>query len=155
MTSDPLSTEELWKAIAVGVVTAVLLTAIMLPAVKFGISGMPEIPSLAFVEVLFGRPLSLSIGLQCHAAYVTFWSVVYVALFRDRLTLLNACYLALVLWGILLVVVFPIVGWGFLGLGISAKLIPAGLVLNLLFALFLWGLCRLTFKAKQIRTARD
>ena len=40
---------------------------------------------------------------------------------------------------------FPIVGWGFLGLGISPKLIPAALVPHLLFAAFLWGLCRVFF----------
>ena len=84
-----------------------------------------------------------------HVAYVTFWSVIYVALFRDRLTFLNALWLALALWVVLLVVFFPIVGWGFLGLGISVKLIPAGLVPHLLFALFIWGLSRLVFKDKE------
>jgi hypothetical protein len=155
MTATPLSTEDLWKAIAVGIVTAVLLIAIMLPAFKFGLSPMPEIPSLAFVEAVLGRPLPLAVGVQCHAAYVTFWSVVYVALFRDRLTFLNAFYLALALWATMLVVVFPVIGWGFLGLGISVKLIPTGLLLNLLFALFVWSLCRLAFRAKPLRAARE
>ena len=62
-----------------------------------------------------------------------------------RITVLNALYLGLALWVLILVVFFPIIGWGFLGLGVSPKLIPASLVPHVLFAVFLWGLCRLGF----------
>ena len=111
-----LAATELWKAAGVGVVTAILLTAIMLPAFKLGIAPMPKMPSLALAETLFGRELPLPVGLLFHVAYVTFWSVAYVVLFRDRLTFLNALWLALALWVVLLVVFYPFVGWGFLGL---------------------------------------
>ncbi|MGH8219164.1 MAG: hypothetical protein ACREUT_11475 [Steroidobacteraceae bacterium] len=150
-----LSTEDFWKAIAIGVASALLLTAVMLPAFKFDIAPMPKFPSLALAEVILGRAVPLPIGLFFHIAYVTFWSVVYVALFRDRMTFLNALWLALTLWVVLLVVFFPIVGWGFLGLGIGVKLIPAGLAPHLLFAFFLWGLCRLTFKPKALEAVRS
>lgn len=153
MTARPLSNAELWKAVAVGIVTALLLSAIMLPAFKFGVAPMPKFPSLAFAEIVLRHPVPLPVGLGFHVGYVTFWSVVYVALFRDRLTFLNALWLALALWVFLLVVFFPVIGWGFLGLGISVKLIPAGLVPHLLFAFFLWGLCRLVFKKSQLRAA--
>jgi hypothetical protein len=66
--------------------------------------------------------------------------------FRAHLSILNALGLGLALWVVILVVFFPIIGWGFLGLGISPKLIPASLVPHVLFAVFLWGLCRLSFK---------
>lgn len=140
-----LPANEIWKAIGIGVLTAVLLSAIMLPAFKFGIAPMPQFPSLAFAETVLGRELPLPVGLLFHVAYVTFWSVAYVVLFRDRLTFLNALWLALALWVVVLVVFFPIVGWGFLGLGVGPKLIPAALVPHLFFALFLWGLCRIGF----------
>lgn len=145
-----LPAKEFWKAIGIGVVTAVLLSAIMLPAFKFGIAPMPKMPSLAFAETVLGRELPLPVGLLFHVVYVTFWSVVYVILFRDRLTFLNALWLSLALWAVVLVVFFPIVGWGFLGLGISPKLIPAALVPHLLFALLLWGLCRVGFVQSAI-----
>ncbi|MBI3002604.1 MAG: hypothetical protein HYY54_03085 [candidate division NC10 bacterium] len=140
-----LTRAELAKALAVGVVTALVLSAVMLPAFKFGLAPMPKQPSLAFAETLFGRPLPLPIGLLFHVAYLTFWSVIYVALFRDRLTFLNALWLGLALWGVILVVFFPIIGWGFLGLAISPKLIVASLVPHVLFAVVLWGLCRVAF----------
>lgn len=133
------------KALGVGVVTALILSAVMAPAFKFGLAPMPKQPSLAFAETLFGRPLPLPVGLLFHVAYLTFWSLVYVALFRDRVTFLNALWLGLGLWGGILVVFFPIVGWGFLGLSISPKLIPASLIPHLLFSVVLWGLCRLAF----------
>lgn len=137
---------ELPKAIVVGVVTALVLSAVMLPAFKFGLAPMPKQPSLAFAETLLGRPLPLPIGLLFHVAYLTFWSVVYVALFRDRLTLLNALWLGLALWGVILVVFFPVIGWGVLGLAISPKIIVASLVPHVLFAVVLWGLCRVAFE---------
>lgn len=149
MKLQALSAKESWKAAGIGVLTAVLLSAVMLPAFKTGVAPMPQFPSLAFAETVLGRKLPLPIGLLFHIAYVTFWSVAYVTLFRDRLTFVNALWLALALWAVALIVFFPIVGWGFLGLDISVKLIPAALVPHLLFALFLWGLCHIAFKRMQ------
>ncbi len=141
-----LTPKETLKALGIGILTAVLLSAVMVPAFKLGIAPMPKPPSLAFAQLLLGPNVPLPVGLLFHVVYVTFWGLIYVVLFRHRLTFLNALWLGLALWGVILVVFFPIVGWGFLGLGISPKLIPASLVPHVLFAVFLWGLCRLGFK---------
>lgn len=139
-----LAPGEWLKAIGIGIATAVLLSAVMVPAFKLGISPLPKPLGLAFAETVLGDPLPLPVGLLFHVAYVTFWSV--VALFRNSLSLRNALLLGLVLWIFVLVVFFPVVGWGFLGLAVSPKLIVASLVPHALFAVFLWGLCRLVFK---------
>ncbi len=141
-----LSRNEALKAVGIGVLTALLLSAIMVPAFKFGIAPMPKPPSLALAQLLLGANVPLPVGLLFHVAYVTFWAVIYVSLFRDRLTLLNALWLGLFLWIVILILFFPLFGWGFLGLAVSAKLIPASLAPHVLFALFLWGLCRIGFK---------
>jgi hypothetical protein len=141
-----LTPKDTLKALGIGVLTAVLLSVVMVPAFKFGLAPMPKPPSLAFAQVLLGPNVPLPVGLLFHVAYVTFWALVYVIVFRDHLTFLNALWLGLALWGVILVVFFPIIGWGFLGLGISPKLIPASLVPHVLFAVFLWGLCRRGFK---------
>ncbi len=141
-----LTPREILKAVGIGILTALLLTAVMLPAFKFGIAPMPKFPSLAFAETLFGRALPLPVGLLFHVAYVTFWAVAYVMLFRDRLTFLNALWLGLALWAVILVFFFPILGWGFLGLAVSPMMIPASLAPHLLFAALLWGLCRIGFR---------
>ncbi len=141
-----LTPKDTLKALGIGVLTAVLLSAVMVPAFKFGIAPMPKPPSLAFAQVLLGPNVPLPVGLLFHVAYVTFWALVYVIVFRNHLTFLNALWLGLAPWVVILVVFFPIIGWGFFGLGISPKLIPASLVPHLLFAVFLWGLCRRGFK---------
>ncbi len=143
-----MSPGETLKAVGIGVLTGLLLSAIMVPAFKFGIAPMPTIPSLAFAQLLLGPNVPLPVGLLFHVAYVTFWAVVYVAFFWDRLTFLNALWLGLGLWIVILVFFFPLLGWGFFGLAISPKLIPASLVPHVLFAVFLWGLCRVGFKKK-------
>jgi hypothetical protein len=149
-----LTPNEWTKSIGVGVANAILLSAIMVPVFAAGIAPMPKQPSLAFAEVIFGRPLPLPVGLLFHVVYVTFWSVAYVALFRDELSLMRALWLAVALWAVALVVFFPINGWGFLGLAVSPKLIVAALVPHLLFAVFLWGLCRMAFRDQAASALR-
>jgi len=144
-----LSNHELTKAIVVGVGTALFLSAIMVPAFMAGIPPMPKPPSLAFAEVLYGGVLPLPVGIVFHIVYVTTWSVIFVSLFRGELAFMRALALALVLWVVALVVFFPIVGWGLLGLAVSQTLIPAALVPHLLFAVGRWGLCRVVFGAPR------
>lgn len=134
-------------AIAVGIITSVLLSLIMVPAFKLGLSPFPKPLALAFAQRILG-PVPLAVGLFFHVVYVTFWSVVYLVVF-ERLTFLNALWLAFLLWVLVLVVFFPIVGWGFLGLAVSPELIAASLVPHLLFALFLWPLGRWAFRPRR------
>jgi hypothetical protein len=108
-----------------------------------GFSPLPEPLRLAFADTVLGRPMPLPIGLLFHIVYVTAWSVACVVLFRHTLTLVNALLLGLFLWLLVLFVFFPIVGWGVLGLAVSPKLIVASFVPLLLFAVFLWVLCRI------------
>lgn len=134
------------KALLLGIINAVLLSMIMVPVFRAGISPMPEPPSLAFAQTLLGRPLPLPVGLLFHVVYVAFWSVVFVAAVYPQLTFLRAAGLGLILWVIVLVVFFPIIGWGLLGLGVSPALIVASLIPHILFTVFLWGLGRLMFR---------
>ena len=141
-----LSAREWGKAFGVGVANGLLLSVVMVTAFKSGVSPLPKPVGLAFAETVLGGPLPLPVGLAFHLAYVTFWSMAFVAFLRDSLTLRDALALALALWIGILVVFFPIIGWGFLGLAISPKLIVASLVPHVLFGVFLWGLCRFSFR---------
>jgi len=127
------------RAIGIGVGVAVLTALVMVTLLKAGVSPFPKPPSLAFAETLFGRELPLPVGLLFHTAYVTFWCVVYVRFFPQR-NLKTAFGLAFVLWLAVLVVFFPLVGWGFAGTHVSPKLIPASLLPHVLFGILLWGL---------------
>ena len=140
-----LAAKEWLKALGAGLATAILLSVVMVAGLRLGISPLPKPLGLAFAETVLGRALPLPVGLLFHLAYVTFWSVAFGVVFRDSPSFGKALVLALALWIGVLVVFFPIVGWGFLGLAIGPQLIVASLVPHLLFAAFLWGLCRLLF----------
>jgi hypothetical protein len=146
MTTEPAI---LIRGAVLGVVNGILLSLIMVPAFLAGLPPMPRPPSLAFAEVLLGEGLPMPVGLLFHLAYVTAWSVVWVAFDYPRLRFTTALGLGLILWIVALVVFFPINGWGLLGLGVSPKLIPAALVPHALFILFLWGLGRLFFRDRR------
>lgn len=133
------------KAIAVGIGVSALTAAIMFAGLKSGISPLPKPLGLAFAETVLGRPLPLPVGLLFHTAWVTAFSALYVALFRDALTFARALWLAIALWVVVLVFFFPLVGWGFFGLAVTPKLIVGAAVPHLLFAIILWGLCRWSF----------
>lgn len=144
-----LTRKDFVKALGVGILTALILSAITVPAFMAGLPPAPQPPSLAFAEALFGATLPLAVGVLFHVAYVTAWSVIYVGLFRERLSFLRALGLAAFLWAVALVVFFPINGWGFLGLGVGPKMIPFAAVPHLLFAIVLWGLCRWAFRPES------
>src|SRR5690348_11239019 len=86
------------KAVGLGVATAAILALLNVIALKSHASPLPAPLGLAFADTLFGRQLPLLVGLLFHVLWVTFFSVVYVVLWRDRMTFGNAAKLALVLW---------------------------------------------------------
>lgn len=144
-----LKGRDLATAVGIGAATAVILSIIMVTGLQTGVSPMPKPLALAFASTLLGRELPLVIGLLFHVAWVTLWSVLYVVLFWDRLSLGRALGLGLALWVLVLVLFFPYVGWGFLGLGVGPMLIVAALISHVLFAVILWALSRWTFGAEH------
>ncbi|WP_159587659.1 hypothetical protein [Chelativorans xinjiangense] len=127
------------RAIGIGLLVSIVTAAVMLALAAAGLPPFPKPPSLAFAETVLRRTLPLPVGLLFHTVYVTFWSVIFVRHFsrRDAWT---ALALAAVLWLVILVVFFPVMGWGFAGVSVSPRLIPASFVPHLLFGLLLWGL---------------
>jgi hypothetical protein len=144
-----LNPKDLARAVGVGIGVSILTAAIMVAALKTGISPLPKPLGLAFAETVLGRPLPLPVGLLFHTAWVTTFSVIYVGLFRIALTFARALGLAIALWIVVLVFFFPIVGWGIFGLAVTPKLIVASAIPHLLFAIFLWGLCKIAFRSLQ------
>lgn len=127
-----------FKAAVVGLVTAILTAALMLVAIKQGISPLPKPLGLAFAESIFGTNLPKLVGFVFHAAWVIFWTLVYVRL-SPAIRFSHALYLAAGLWISALVVFMPIAGWGMLGLSVTPRLIVAASIPHILFAVFIWG----------------
>jgi len=128
-----------FRAIGIGIAVSILTAIIMVTLFQSGITPFPQLPSLAFAETATGLSLTIPVGLLFHTAYVTFWSVIFVRYFPRR-NLATAFALAGALWLVALVIFFPINGWGFAGLQISPRMIPASFVPHLLFGFFLWVL---------------
>ena len=143
MTHRQMTAKDYGKAIGVGIATAIILSLIIVPANQAGFLPMPRPLSLAFAQLLFGD-VPLVVGLLFHLLYVTFWSVIYLRVFTQP-TFFNALYLAVGLWLLVLVLFFPIIGWGLFGLAVGPMLMVAALIPHLLFAIVLWGLSRFTF----------
>jgi len=145
MTRDP---RIIARGVALGLANSVLISLVMVPLFLSGVPPMPQPPSLAFAQVVLGAGVPMAVGQLFHLAYGTFWSAVWVALDYPRLRPSSAAVLAAVLWLIALLVFFPINGWGFLGLEVSAKVFVAALGPHILFAVFLWGLGKLFFGSR-------
>jgi hypothetical protein len=120
-----LTKQDWMRAIGIGIGVSVLTAAFMAATLRAGISPLPKALGLAFAETVMRRPLPLPVGL----------------LFRDALTIGRAMWLGLLLWIFVLVFFFPVVGWGFLGLAVSPKLIFGSALPHLLFSILLWGGC--------------
>lgn len=139
MTEADQSVHSWLRAIGIGLAISVLTALMMVTLQKTGVSPLPKPLGLAFAEKLLNRSLPLPVGLLFHTAYVTFWSVVFLRFFPRR-NIKFALLLAGMLWLGVLLVFFPIVGWGLAGTNISPKLIPASFMPHLLFGLLLWVL---------------
>ncbi len=128
------------RALGIGIAVSLITAVIMQLLMAAGISPLPAPPSLVFAERLLGvDPLPMPVGLLFHTVYVTFWAVLYLRYFPQR-SLFHASMLTLELWLIVLIIIFPFIGWGIAGMGVSPALIPASLLPHVLFALLLWGL---------------
>lgn len=145
-----LTPEDWVRALVLGIVTSGLLSLISISALQSGMSPLPGPVALVFAKTIFAaEDLPLVVGLLFHAAWVTLWTVVFVALFRSSPTFLKALGLGLGLWVLVLLVFFPAVGWGLLGLRHGPALIVGSLVPHVLFAVFVWAGCRILFPTTQ------
>lgn len=140
-----LSGKELLKAVGVGVLTSIILSAIMVTMLKTGVSPMPAPVSLVFAQTLLGTKLPLPIGLLFHVAWVSFWSVFYVVVFWDKLSFARAAALGAFLLALIWLAFFPFIGWGFFGLAIGPKVLAGAIMTHVLFVIVLWALAHWTF----------
>lgn len=63
-----LSTGDIAKAVAVGITTALILSAVLVTALRTGISPMPQPLALAFANTLLNAELPLPAGILFHVA---------------------------------------------------------------------------------------
>lgn len=139
---DLASGDRSWiRALCIGLGVAALTALVLLANARPGMSPLPEPVAMAFAGRVLGWEHSLAAALVVHVIYVTAWSMVFVRHFPQR-GFPQAMLLGVVLWILMLVVFFPMLGWGLFGTHISAYVVEASLVPHLIFGLALWVLQR-------------
>jgi len=106
------------KAGAVGLLGALIMFIIIFATIQTGMAPFNMPPSAAFLVTIGLDPgMAKPLGLIGHFAYGIVFSIILVAMFRERTRLVNGLGLALVLWLIMMLIWSPIIGWGFFGFG--------------------------------------
>lgn len=124
------------KALGIGVIDTIIITAIMLPLVLSGALGIEQPFAVTFVRAIFGESVPLPLGIAFHVVYVLFWATVFLRFLAQR-PWYNAVVLAGVLWLVQVVLFYPIVGWGFFGLDASVMTAVVPLIPHVLLAIIL------------------
>lgn len=108
------------KAGTSGFFAALVMFAIMYVGINVtGIAPFQVPPSAAFVIKVLGiaPPTAKSLGLLVHFGYGIFWSIVLLALFWDHTSVGKGIGLSIGLWLMMMLVLSPMIGWGFFGFG--------------------------------------
>jgi hypothetical protein len=103
------------KAAIVGALGSLIMFIIIMLGIRSGFAPFNIPPSAAFLGTL-----GLNVGplaLLVHFGYGMLWSIVLVAVFGRNTDLLKGLGLALGLWGVMMVLYSPIIGWGIFGFG--------------------------------------
>jgi len=122
--------------IAYGIAATVSMSAFHLLAHSLGMfPAWPPTPA-AVVRRLFGgglsHPLLLVLAIGFHLAYGGFWGGTLFAI-TPRITVWKGIGLAIILWLIMQLAVFPFLGWGIFASRMNPKIAAAALVEHLVF----------------------
>jgi len=142
---------ELLVAAAIGVVAAVGLCLMPVPVTWIGMAPLPRPVSLALAQRFLGETTSPLTANLLQGAYVTVWTVVYALFFRPRYPLTGALLVAGLMWAIMLVLGFPLAGWGFFGLQFGSTPMVTVSVGYALVALLVWGMAQLLLARRASR----
>ena len=134
-----METKRLVVGFGWGVVATLAMSALMILGVVTGLSPMPSpIPAaivnmgLELLGVGLPLPLIMLLAAVAHLSYGGVWGAVLAALTRP-VTIWKGLGLGVFLWLLMQIVVFPFLGWGVFGVGITPLIAVATLVLHLVY----------------------
>lgn len=128
------------RAVGAGALSGIFLSGLIAAVSKAGLSPLPKPLCVAFMECALHRPVGLTTALGFNLVWVVLWSLFYVFLFWNSLTLASAAGFAAVLWLLTQVFFFPSVGWGFFGSRIGPLASLDAAISYALFAVVMWAL---------------
>lgn len=117
-----MDTQAVIKSGIVGLIASLAMFILMQVALATGIVPFHTAPSHAFLIAL-GIDLKVA-AIVVHFLYGTFWSILIVLFYSDDLNFGRCISLSILLWIILMIVLSPVIGWGFFGGGENTLLKP-------------------------------
>lgn len=102
------------KEITIGFLVSLFVMIMMLLLIRFDIAPYTTPPPLAFAAAMNLHPWTVQ-GVMIHYAYGIFWALMFLVLFRRRLTLRNGLLLGLLMWMTFMLAAAPLIGWGMFG----------------------------------------
>lgn len=99
------------KATTIGFLASLCVMLVMLLLIRLDLAPYSVPPPLALAAALRLQPWPMQ-GVILHYAFGIFWALVFLALFRRRLTLRNGLLLGLLMWGVFMLILAPLMGWG-------------------------------------------
>jgi hypothetical protein len=106
------------KEIAIGFLVSLVIMVLMLLLIQFDIAPYTAPPPLAFAAAMNLHPWPTQ-GMIIHYIYGIFSALMFVVLFRRRLTLRNGLLHGLLMWTVFMLVISPVVGWGYFGIRVA------------------------------------
>lgn len=118
-----------------GIIATFVMTLIMLTGMLSGISPIPEPIPVAIVKLIFGslpKPALMILGMGAHFAYGGVAGLILFKLSKDN-KFWHGLAWGIMLWLIMHLVFLPLIGWGFFATAMNIKIVPATLVLHLIY----------------------
>lgn len=126
-----------------GVVATAVMSAVMLIGLVTGASPMPKpVPAAILGRLGAGglpMPAMMALAAGAHLAYGGVWGGL-LALRVRPVTIRAGLMLGIGLWGLMQLVVLPLLGWGAFGVEVTPAIAAATLVLHLIYGVVLGGL---------------
>lgn len=151
--SDLLFGNKLKSGFTFGIIATFFMTALMLTGMISGISPIPQPIPAAIIESILGtlpKPVLMILGMGAHFMYGGIGGLILFKTSREKHQILQGLAWGIILWLIMHLAVLPLIGWGFFASAMDSKIIPATLVLHLIYGGVLgYGLQKYLSKTKN------
>lgn len=122
--------------ISFGIIATFFMTLIMLTGMATGQSPIPQPIPAAIAETIMGplpKPVLMISGMIAHFAYGAVAGLLFFTVGKESHEIWQGLGWGFLLWLIMQVVFLPLIGWGFFAGAVDPKVIPATLILHLVY----------------------
>ena len=137
------------RGLGYGALATLVMTLIMATGMATGIAPMPEPIPEAIANLMLGlvvgnvsNPVTMITGMIMHFGYGATMGALFAVLFKEKCNWQYGLLWGGILWVVMQILVLPMIGWGFFGIGITGfppKIAVGTLLLHLVYGGILGG----------------